>query len=78
MKLTEFLCLGIHDLDIELVEFQSTILWKNKFEILVSKLEGKISDSSQDNNDPTLKIEYIIINEWYSLPNNYISLKNLA
>ena len=35
-------------------------MWKNKFEILISELEGEISESSEDNNDPTLKIENII------------------
>ena len=30
-------------------------VWKNKFEKLISQVEGKISESSADNNDPTLK-----------------------
>ena len=77
MELTEFVWLGIHDLEIEQGEFQSSIVWKNKFVILVSELEGKISES-QDDNDPTLKIENIILNIWDSLQNNFILMKNPA
>ena len=57
MELTEFVWLGIYDLEIELVEFQNSKVWKNKFEILISEIEGHISDNS----DPTLKIENIIL-----------------
>lgn len=58
MQITEFMWLGIHDLEIKLVEFQSSIPWKNKFEKLVSEVEGEVSDSSAENNEPTLKILY--------------------
>ena len=34
-----------------------------------SFVEGKISESSGDNNDPTLKIENIILNAW-----DYVSI----
>ena len=38
-----------------------------------------MSERSADNNDPTLKIENIILNdEWDYLPNNFLSMKKLA
>ena len=55
MKLTEFMWLDIHDLEMELDKFQSSIVSKNKFENLISEVEGKISESIADINDPTLK-----------------------
>ena len=36
---SEFMWLSNHDLETELVEFQSSIVWKNNFEILISKVE---------------------------------------
>ena len=37
-----------------------------------------MSESSADNNDPTLKIKNIILNVWNSLPNNFVSMKKFA
>jgi len=45
---------------------------------LISEVEVKMSESSADNNDPTLKIENIILNVWDSLPNNFVSNKKFA
>ena len=45
---------------------------------LISEVEAKMSESSADNNAPTLKIENIILNVWDSLPNNFVSMKKLA
>ena len=45
---------------------------------MFSEVEVKMSESSADNNDPTLKIENIIFNVWDSLPNNFVSMKKLA
>lgn len=59
MELTEFVWLCIQHLRMQLIEFQTSIVRQNKFENLVSEVEGKISESSADNNYPTLKIEYI-------------------
>ena len=49
MELTEFMWQGIHDLEIELVEFQSSIVEKNKFEKLFSQIEGTVSERRADN-----------------------------
>lgn len=51
---------------------------KNKYENLISKVEGTISESKADNNDPTLEIEYIILKIQYSLLNNFISMKKIV
>lgn len=76
MELNEFMWLGIDNLEMELVEFRSSVVWKTKFEDLISEVEGKLS--SPDNIDPTVKIENIILNVWDSLPSNFISMKKLA
>ncbi|GFT37553.1 hypothetical protein TNCV_5090161 [Trichonephila clavipes] len=43
------------------VEFGSSVVWKTKFEDLISKVEGKLCESSEDNIDPAVKIEIHIL-----------------
>ena len=43
----------------KLVQFQSSIVWKNKFENLISKVDGKISENGADDNDLSQKIKNI-------------------
>ncbi|GFT02255.1 hypothetical protein TNCV_84991 [Trichonephila clavipes] len=77
MELTEFMWRGIENFEIGLVEFRSSIVWKTKFEDLISEVEGKLYENSPDNIDPTVKIDNIILNIRDSLPNNFISMKKL-
>ena len=58
MNLTKFMRLGSDDLEMELVEFQSSIVWKNTFEKILKVVQILMIS--------LLKIENIILNLWDS------------
>ena len=47
-----YVAIGNHDLEMELSEFQGSIVWKNKFKKLISEVEGEISETGIDDNLP--------------------------
>ena len=40
-ELNRFMLLGIDNLEMEIIEIQSSIVWKNKFKKLISEVEKK-------------------------------------
>ncbi|GFS80074.1 hypothetical protein TNCV_2988521 [Trichonephila clavipes] len=69
MVLTEFMWLGTDNLEMELVEFRSSVVWKTKFEDLISEVEGTQFESRADNIDPNYQmIQFIHFCEVWFLP----------
>ncbi|XP_040297400.1 general transcription factor II-I repeat domain-containing protein 2-like [Bufo bufo] len=66
--------LDLGSLEMELLEFQESSIWKNKFSDLhetLEKMEGMTKDSTVSSENEILKV-------WNSLPNNFKSMKALA
>ncbi|KAL4120527.1 hypothetical protein QTP88_013199 [Uroleucon formosanum] len=57
----------------ELIEFQGSNIWRNKFINLNNELENNHCEI-----DRNIKSENLILNEWKSLPNSFASMKKLA
>lgn len=77
LELKFFSWLNINNLEIELVEFQNSFLWRKKFEDLIAKI--KLNNSQINFNESSEEnIENIILQAWNSMPNTFICMKNLA
>lgn len=73
LDLSFFEWLNIENLEMELIEFQENVIWRNKFINLNSELEKKYCEI-----DSSIKTENLILIEWKSLPNSFTSMKKLA
>ena len=78
IETTFFSWLNIDHLEVELMEFQNSTIWKNKFLELTSALEKKISCCDNAEEAPEEKIENIILKVWNAIPNTFSSMKNVA
>jgi len=65
--------LNIENLEMELIEFQGNVIWRNKFINLNSELEKNYCEIYS-----SIKTENLILIEWKSLPNSFTSMKKLA
>jgi len=73
LELSFFEWLSIENLEMELIEFQGSNIWRNKFINLNNELENNHSEIGRN-----IKSENLILNEWKSLPNSFASMKKLA
>lgn len=73
LELSFFEWLSIENLEMELIEFQGSNIWRNKFINLNNELENNHSEIGRN-----VKSENLILNEWKSLPNSFASMKKLA
>lgn len=73
LDLSFFEWLNIENLEMELIEFQGNVIWRNKFINLNSELEKNYCEI-----DSSIKTENLILIEWKSLPNSFTSMKKLA
>ncbi|XP_050521325.1 general transcription factor II-I repeat domain-containing protein 2A-like [Daktulosphaira vitifoliae] len=73
LKLSFFEWLNIDNLEMELIEFQGSNIWRNKFINLNNELENNHHEIGRN-----FKSENLILNEWKSLPNSFASMKKLA
>jgi len=73
LELSFFEWLSIENLEMELIEFQGSNIWRNKFINLNNELENNHSKIGRN-----IKSENLILNEWKSLPNSFASMKKLA
>lgn len=73
LELSFFKWLSIENLEMELIEFQGSNIWRNKCINLNNELENNHSEIGRN-----VKSENVILNEWKSLPNSFASMKKLA
>lgn len=79
LKLTNFDWLDLGNLEMELIEFQESAVWKTKFIDMNQKLqEDEIKLSMKNTESIESRAENIIHAEWNSLPKSFETMKKLA
>lgn len=79
LDLKHFDWLDIADLEMELVEFQNSFIWKKKFEDLQGILEKNVFESIATGKRPVEEhFENIVLKEWNSMPETFKSMKKFA
>lgn len=76
--MTFFNWLNIENLDMELVEFQNSVIWRNKLVELNCKLEESYEYTDKSSSSPEERIENLILTVWNSIPSSFTSMKILA
>lgn len=83
LKLLKFDWLDLSNLEMELVDFQESAVWKTKFIDLNLKLQEKevkslVLNVTKEHEPLENRVENLILAEWNSLPNSFASMKKLA
>lgn len=84
LKLSKFDWLDLINLEMELVDFQESAVWKVKFIDLNLKLQemevraASVLNVTTERESLESSVENLILAEWKSLPNTFASMKKLA
>lgn len=79
LKLSNFDWLDLDNLEMEIVDFQESIVWKTKFSDMNQKLEAnELNQPMKDTESIESRAENIILAEWNSVPKSFETMKKLA